>query len=724
MPRTKTPKGRAVPYVPPVRAKPPRANTKYNEQDKKFCLDLVRKGWTLKQIQGTHGIPSSTIDRWVHNPGMVLGSGRHGRVLTDDEEKLIVIALEYMSASGLALKRQHVMTVVQEFVNQIGRPNPFKKGVPGYKFLRGFEQRHRKFDIRLRNPEHLSSARALSMTKENVEAFYAKLKIVLEENGITEHPEFLFNLDETNLTGAPEGDKVYVGVAQKNAYYIIPDGTKTSFTVLFCGNAAGTFLPPLTIYKSEGLWDTWMMNGVPGAAYSNSSSGWMLGHNFEGWMDKVFVPYVKRVCLGHKVVLTYDGHNSHITYNTIRMAIDNNITILCLPPHSSHALQPLDVGVFSSVKGNWRSLVSKFYNMTQLKLSKEVFPALLKDLWASLKGENLVAGFRACGLHPFNSDAVNDKIVIDASGLRANVVAGRQNLSKRASEKILIKVLEDVVSAKIDQITAIAAPAVARRKRVQAVSGEVLTSEESSERIQKEEAVKKALEDKKAQNRVLREKRAAERLLSINMKPVSKKKKDNSGKPKKGIESYLTDLGTTASANMDQVPSSSAGPSGTQDLSLLCPSDDDDDVRQVEVANQPPLTTNKRNDVRGPGFYAEDSTLDSDVDDPAYVVVKRPTAAQCRRKLKNHKTYVIYEYEGAKFPGLVTKFEKRSGMVTIKCFSTGSQLSSWKWPVDELLRTINISDIVEILEENPKLRCGRTSEYYIERMKAHGWVTC
>ena len=76
-----------------------------------------------------------------------------------------------------------------------------------------------------------------------------------------------------------------------------------------------------------------------------------------------------------------------------------------------------------------------------------------------------MAGFRACGLHPFNSDAVNDKIIISASGLRAKVVAGRQNLSKRASEKILINVLENVVSAKIDQITAIAAPAVARRKK-------------------------------------------------------------------------------------------------------------------------------------------------------------------------------------------------------------------------------------------------------------------
>ena len=193
-------------------------------------------------------------------------------------------------------------------------------------------------------------------------------------------------MDETNLNGAPDDEKVYISASQKNAYSLVPDCAKNNYTVLFCGNAAGIFLPPLTIYKARHLYDTWVMDGVKGAAYSNSESGWMMSHNFEGWFTHIFVPYVQRVCLGHKIVLTYDGHNSHITYNTTKMAIDNNITLLCLPPHSSHALQPLDVGVFKSVKGTWRKLVSEHYSQTKTKLTKETFPAVLNKLWQSLKG--------------------------------------------------------------------------------------------------------------------------------------------------------------------------------------------------------------------------------------------------------------------------------------------------------------------------------------------------
>ena len=35
------------------------------------------------------------------------------------------------------------------------------------------------------------------------------------------------------------------------------------------------------------------------------------------------------------------------------IAYDNNIIILCLPPHVTHAMQPLDVGVFGPFQTAW-----------------------------------------------------------------------------------------------------------------------------------------------------------------------------------------------------------------------------------------------------------------------------------------------------------------------------------------------------------------------------------
>lgn len=56
---------------------------------------------------------------------------------------------------------------------------------------------------------------------------------------------------------------------------------------------------------------------------------------FEKWMDH-FINHVKH--LQKPVLLIYDGHGSHMTYGTIKKAIDSSVIILCLPPHTSHAL--------------------------------------------------------------------------------------------------------------------------------------------------------------------------------------------------------------------------------------------------------------------------------------------------------------------------------------------------------------------------------------------------
>ena len=49
-------------------------------------------------------------------------------------------------------------------------------------------------------------------------------------------------------------------------------------------------------------------------------------------------------------LLICDGHDSHITGEFIGHCMDHNIVLFILPPHSSHLTQPLDVGVFRSLK--------------------------------------------------------------------------------------------------------------------------------------------------------------------------------------------------------------------------------------------------------------------------------------------------------------------------------------------------------------------------------------
>jgi hypothetical protein len=53
------------------------------------------------------------------------------------------------------------------------------------------------------------------------------------------------------------------------------------------------------------------------------------------------------------ILLMYNGHGSHTTLDWVTLAHSNNIILFCLPPHTTHRLQPLDVGCFGLLQTAW-----------------------------------------------------------------------------------------------------------------------------------------------------------------------------------------------------------------------------------------------------------------------------------------------------------------------------------------------------------------------------------
>ena len=45
-------------------------------------------------------------------------------------------------------------------------------------------------------------------------------------------------------------------------------------------------------------------------------------------------------------LLLVDGHSSHVNLAFLDYATSNRVVVLVLPPHSTHRLQPLDLGLF------------------------------------------------------------------------------------------------------------------------------------------------------------------------------------------------------------------------------------------------------------------------------------------------------------------------------------------------------------------------------------------
>lgn len=53
---------------------------------------------------------------------------------------------------------------------------------------------------------------------------------------------------------------------------------------------------------------------------------------------------------GEYRLLLLDGHTSHFNWEFFGYCLDHKIIPFCLPAHSTHLLQPLDVGLFSPLQ--------------------------------------------------------------------------------------------------------------------------------------------------------------------------------------------------------------------------------------------------------------------------------------------------------------------------------------------------------------------------------------
>jgi len=182
---------------------------------------------------------------------------------------------------------------------------------------------------------------------------------------------------------------------------VVPSEGKSMHTVLVCGNAAGEYLPLYVLFKGTGrqLYHSWMAGTPEGTCFNVTPSGWMEDYAFEEWIIEVFLKFLEGK--PKPVVLFFDGHNSHLTFKSAINCQQNGIHLICLPPYTSHTLQPLDVGVFGPMKTTWKNILSTFYQESQAaKVTKGSFCVLLSKLWANSfinKPQNLVKGFKKTG---------------------------------------------------------------------------------------------------------------------------------------------------------------------------------------------------------------------------------------------------------------------------------------------------------------------------------------
>jgi len=233
--------------------------------------------------------------------------------------------------------------------------------------------------------------------------------------------------------------------------------------------------------------------GPAGAIYGVFESEWMEADNFLSWFRKLFLPAVAHLTKSSSVYLLFDGHHSHISLELIRVARENNVKLFCLPPNCTHIVQPLDVGVFGPMKKVWARILKQWKLESRAQnVSKEVFPSLLRQLWdESLKPEHCKSAFRACGIFPLCRRVVLDNLAPSEAFTTATTssqtapdhiscdACGHEMRASPFIRKNLRRYFRGVLEVKT-------CPTRTRCKNRVRIEGEVITSDEFLELLEKE----------------------------------------------------------------------------------------------------------------------------------------------------------------------------------------------------------------------------------------------
>jgi len=138
---------------------------------------------------------------------------------------------------------------------------------------------------------------------------------------------------------------------------VITSGDKTNVTVLACVSASGYALPPMIIFNRKNLTPELTRGETLGTIYGLSSSGCIDSELFSEWFLRHFLEYTPSP---RPLVLLLDGHSSHYNPEFIRQACENGVIVFCLPPHTTHVCQPLDVTCFHSLKTYWDQACDRY----------------------------------------------------------------------------------------------------------------------------------------------------------------------------------------------------------------------------------------------------------------------------------------------------------------------------------------------------------------------------
>ena len=323
------------------------------------AVELYNDGFgSYKKCAEQFNVKITTLKRRVQGAKAKRLAHEKQQALSEAEERSIVNWIKKLTSWGFSPRVDMVMERAmwlysQRDIIRVTSANTFTVGPHEESYLsRSWFTRFKK-----RNPElvttfsrRLESSRAAHNNPEHVQSFFQLYQSTVAKYNVK--PQNVWNMDEKGyMIGVSASSKIVTIIRGRGINRNVNhSGNKELVTTIECVSATGQFITPMIIYKgkvhTKGMMDSTTGEQYQGWTFVTSPSGWTDNDASVLWLRHNFVPQTQPSDKAEYRILILDGQISHHSQDFIDHCERNKILALCLPAHSTHLLQPLDVGVF------------------------------------------------------------------------------------------------------------------------------------------------------------------------------------------------------------------------------------------------------------------------------------------------------------------------------------------------------------------------------------------